>query len=558
MHPNDSGSKRHLPWLALILVSIVVQLGWMDATVGTYDEGLVLVGAERVLRGDLPYRDFWTLYAPGSFYVVAGLYALFGELVLVERGFDVAAKTAIVTLVFAVVLQFGRRSVAVVAALASLGLLLYLRSYSAPLFPAIAASLAAVLALHQTSLAPQSRPAFLAGIAVGVTTWFRHDLGAYLLLACAGFLIHLALDGDSGARRAGVPVAAGWLAAGLAISLGPVVAFFAASVPADDLYRDFVEIPLSVYPRVRALPFPPIVDALAEAVRTHSPSPLGPLIVYLPLIVMGTALGSEFLRPTQPDGRGRVGFAQDASAQTRLFRFLLLIGALFYVKGLVRVSPLHVGASLVVAIALLGASISRARSPTWRVGLAVAGGLAFLALLVKPLVTGAERATDGLSVATLVADRWITHASTLCREPILPRLRCFSLEPDATAVAVYLLQHGASGQRVYVGLGRHDKIFAANLALTFAVAAIPPTRWHDLHPGVQTRADVQAQMIEELRAAPLAYVVRDGQWDFVTESNDSALSSGVTALDDYLDDHFEPVFRAGSLTVLRPRSGVPG
>jgi hypothetical protein len=377
-------------------------------------------------------------------------------------------------------------------------------------------------------------------------------------LACAGFLIHLALDGDSGARRAGVPVAAGWLAAGLAISLGPVVAFFATSVPAADLYRDFVEIPLSVYPRVRALPFPPIVDALAETVRTHSPGPLGPLIVYLPLIVMGTALGSEFLRPTQPDGRGRVGFAQDASAQTRLFRFLLLIGALFYVKGLVRVSPLHVGASLVVAIVLLGASIARARSPTWRVGLAAAGGLALLGLLAKPLVTGAERATDGLSAATLFADRWMTHASTLCREPILPRLRCFRLEPDATTVAVYLLQHGASGHRVYVGLGRHDKIFAANLALAFAAAAIPPTRWHDLHPGVQTRADVQAQMIEELRAAPLAYVVLDGQWDFVTESNDSALSSGVTALDDYLDDHFEPVFRAGSLTVLRPRSGFPG
>jgi hypothetical protein len=551
---------RHLPWLALILVSIAAQLGWMDATVGTYDEGLVLVGAERVLRGELPYRDFWTLYGPGSFYVLAGLYSLFGELVLVERGFDIATKTAIVTLVFAVVLQFHLRAVAFGAGVLSLGLLLYLRSYSAPLFPAMAASLAAVLAVYKVSLEPRPRPAFVAGVAVGVTTCFRHDLGAYALLAWAGFLIHLAWTGrgDPGPRRPGAWAAAGWLAAGMVLSLGPVIAFFAASVPAADLYRDFVEIPLSVYPRVRALPFPPIVDALAETVRTHSPGPLGPLIVYLPLIVIGTALGSEFLRPTQPDGRGRVGLAQDTSAQTRLFRFLLLLGALFYVKGLVRVSPLHVGASLIVSIVLLGASIARARSPMWRTGLAVAGGLALLALLAKPLVTGAERATDGLSAAAVFADRWMTHASTLCREPIVPRLRCFRLEPDATAVAAYLVQHGASGQRVYVGLGRHDKIFAANLALTFAVAAIPPTRWHDLHPGVQTRADVQAQMIEELRAAPLAYAVLDDQWDLVTEPNDSALSSGVTALDDYLAGHFEPVFRAGSLTVLRPRSGLPG
>ena len=104
-----------------------------------------------------------------------------------------------------------------------------------------------------------------------------------------------------------------------------------------------------------------------------------------------------------------------------------------------------------------------------------------------------------------------------------------------------------------MGLGRHDKIHAANLALTFGAAVVAPTRWHDLHPGVQTRADVQAQMIRELSAEPLAYVVLDRQWDDVSEPNESARSSGVTALDDYLAAHFAPVFRAGSLTVLESR-----
>ena len=99
--------------------------------------------------------------------------------------------------------------------------------------------------------------------------------------------------------------------------------------------------------------------------------------------------------------------------------------------------------------------------------------------------------------------------TALCSQPVVPRLRCLQLEPDTSAVAAYLLQHGASGQRVYVGLGRHDKIHAANLALTFGAAVVAPTRWHDLHPGVQTRADVQAQMIRELSARPLAYVVLD-------------------------------------------------
>ena len=88
----DGEGKPRVPWIALVVVSIVAQLAWMDATVGTYDEGLVLVGADRVLRGDLPYRDFWTLYGPGSYYLLAGLFRLFGELALFERAFDVAAR----------------------------------------------------------------------------------------------------------------------------------------------------------------------------------------------------------------------------------------------------------------------------------------------------------------------------------------------------------------------------------------------------------------------------------------------------------------------------------
>jgi len=61
-------------------------------------------------------------------------------------------------------------------------------------------------------------------------------------------------------------------------------------------------------------------------------------------------------------------------------------------------------------------------------------------------------------------------------------------------------------------------------------------------------------MIRELSARPLAYVVLDSEWDDISEPNDSARPSGTTELDDYLDAHFAPVFRAGSLTVLEPRA----
>ena len=45
------------------------------------------------------------------------------------------------------------------------------------------------------------------------------------------------------------------------------------------------------------------------------------------------------------------------------------------------------------------------------------------------------------------------------------------------------------------------------------------------------------------------------EWDDRQEPNDSARSSGVTLLDDWLRSRFPPVLTAGSLTVLAPVTG---
>ena len=49
------------------------------------DEGIVLQGAERILRGEVPYRDFFTFYTPGSFYLVAFVLKLFGDTLIAAR-----------------------------------------------------------------------------------------------------------------------------------------------------------------------------------------------------------------------------------------------------------------------------------------------------------------------------------------------------------------------------------------------------------------------------------------------------------------------------------------
>jgi 4-amino-4-deoxy-L-arabinose transferase-like glycosyltransferase len=49
------------------------------------DEGIVLQGAQRVLEGQVPYRDFFSFYVPGHYYSLALLFKLFGSSLFVAR-----------------------------------------------------------------------------------------------------------------------------------------------------------------------------------------------------------------------------------------------------------------------------------------------------------------------------------------------------------------------------------------------------------------------------------------------------------------------------------------
>src|SRR5215469_3195552 len=67
-----------LPWLifvfAVAYLSVFLRYSALEP-----DEGIILAGAERVLRGEVPYRDFFAFYTPGSFYLIAGLFRIFGD-----------------------------------------------------------------------------------------------------------------------------------------------------------------------------------------------------------------------------------------------------------------------------------------------------------------------------------------------------------------------------------------------------------------------------------------------------------------------------------------------
>ena len=92
---------------ALLLVSVVCHLPVLDMRLNVYDEGIILAGAERVVQGDVPYRDFWSMYPPGQFYTLAALFKLFGSSVLVERIYDLVVRSLLAMCAFLVTRKLG-------------------------------------------------------------------------------------------------------------------------------------------------------------------------------------------------------------------------------------------------------------------------------------------------------------------------------------------------------------------------------------------------------------------------------------------------------------------
>lgn len=71
---------------ALALISILYLWPFRNALPSIHpDEGIALQGAARILRGQLPYRDFFPFYTPGSYFWNACLMKIFGDSILVPR-----------------------------------------------------------------------------------------------------------------------------------------------------------------------------------------------------------------------------------------------------------------------------------------------------------------------------------------------------------------------------------------------------------------------------------------------------------------------------------------
>lgn len=533
--------------LFLFLLSFALLAVLMDLRINEYDEAILLVGGRLVADGAVPHRDFYANYGPAQFYVLAGLFKLFGPSFLAARIYDTLIRAAIVALSYRMLAPRARPAITIAATIAVAAWMLGSVTYLYPMFPTL---LLALLATHilggQGDRQPGTRRLLAAGAVTGLTALFRYDVGFFLLAAHALGLLVIQWGGEGGAaaRLRAFALALLSYGAGTALLFLPAAALLILAGAGPGFVHDILVYSPTYYPRMRSLPFPGPAELLASPVEAA---------VYLPFAA--AALGAATLVRGRADDRpGEAGRS-----------FLILLAAVTFLlslKGLVRIQSVHLLLAIVPATILLAFLVDRTEAQPRPV--AAAMGVAALAALFAPalaamalLVATIREPAQSLAGSVRGLPERGTSGSVRAAAP--PSLAPARLTPDLACAAAFLRAHVPAGEAILSATGRHDKLLLNNIAAYVDADRPPATRWHHFDPGLQTRADVQRLIIAELETRRTRWVLRDASWDEAAEPNDSAISSGVHLLDRYLADRYRPVARFGRLSVLLAgREAPPG
>jgi len=238
---------------APLLVGLAMALSAALANRGlpTSDEGVVLAWAGKILRGGVFYRDVDAYQFPGSAYLLAGWFRVFGESVNAARWLAACVFSGLLLGLYATAVQLVDRRR---AAICGVGLL----SFKILAYPAFTAYMYSDLALCFASFAiallvghsyrgPSIR-LVLAGVLVACATASKQNLGVYLAGASTlllAFSPKLLGTPDPGFRRRLPELAA--FALGLSIAALPMLGYFLAKGLLPDLIMSGVLRPFLQY-----------------------------------------------------------------------------------------------------------------------------------------------------------------------------------------------------------------------------------------------------------------------------------------------------------------------
>jgi hypothetical protein len=514
---------------ALVVLVLLPLRGLLRNQGPPMEEGFMLVFPERVLKGDLPNRDFLHLYGPGSLWALAGTFKAFGTSLTVERLFGLAQQMLIVAGVYLIARRWGRLAAFACAAASIIIIMppigLTALAWVGAVGLGLLAFVAGLRAAREADERVRRRFLILAGVLAGACLLFRLDL--ILALALGGIALLPAL-----ARKDRVTLLVSFAATSALYLIHLVTAGFG------NVIRGMVLDPVVYLRGGRRLSIPPPPDRIEGFLqraaelreidwpipKLDSPVQLTVWFVVLVLSVVALALtGWWLLHRDRASVRGRILFTAG----------LFSVGIL--PQAIQRTDSTHFAWVSCVPLALMPVVLvewSRFLPWRWtdRTRNVVAGALVLgLLVFVIPRYT-VQQYTD------YVAQTFGKHREAYRIERD-GRVFYYGKREVAEALPELIAdldRYSEAGDSLLVGTTDLRKTPYSDAFLYYLFPELEPATYYiEMDPGVANAED--SELADEVRAAD--FLVLSAVWDDWEEPNDSR-EFGSNEPNEVVDEHF--------------------
>lgn len=529
-----------------LLIGIGVMLMSLPALFWGLPDGKAINGGLRILDGEIPYRDFWTMYAPGQFYLVAVLFWTFGRHLMVQGIASMLLVAADAALLFVLLrrLDVPRGLAATSAAL--FGLSLWgpgpeISSYE----PAIFFLLLGFDRVVRYAQGEGIGVLFRAGLCYGAAACFKHDVAFYMM---AGSVIGAGVSWIAARPRPSAwtnpVVAAGALACGALLFVGPVIALLAWKA-GPDAWEDLIVFPATEFRFVRGEGYPPLFFNLRS--------------IWWWLNDIGNLQ------------RGRETLRHIAMV------ILANLPQYVFVGG---IACLMLRRQQIPPAAWMASGVALSSMPFfWLVAHVQQNThLHSMALCSFILIGLAGRALRQNPVRRLLAAVYVAYAAGLLIHPVTQAAQAIYFWPERrplefpivrgiwipdneyqyyAPITRFLRRHVPRDEPVYVGVTRHDAIVISNQRFYYLAERRSSSRYNELHPGYADDPEVQQEIIDAIdrRGVRCLVLWQFGWSDAVLEEKKARRRAklphlGAVKLDEFLWTHFEPVTKYDEYYVM--------
>jgi 4-amino-4-deoxy-L-arabinose transferase-like glycosyltransferase len=478
----------------LIILGCLFTMPVYDKYWAPFDEGIIAVAAERLLAGEVPYKDFFmVMYPPGQIYVLGLLFKVFPAPLTAGRIYTVLLSVGIATLAFLMTRELtGKRGLSLASwFIVLVSLAPRLGAIPAPIWPGIFFSLL-TLCLFMKSVQGDRRGLMAgAGLSAGIAVLFRHDLGFFAACAVLTSLVVRAFFERE--RRGDI---ARFIAGGMAVVI-PCAVYFMHQSAWKDLIASLFVFPLE-HRTMTGAPFPaPCLDpnmifhGSCHFIKINQYY-IPPLVYAAVLVMIAKGIVSK----------------RRYSKELLLPVAILLYGVLSFNQVRFRTDPAHLLSVLQPAVILGFYFIDRTYALRSRRGMKkfVPYAASILMVLLFSLLSIKNADKYIKNCFRKVYRNDIIKAQFGTDSIYIPREE----REDVLSTVEYITRMTRTGEKIYIGNRVHWKDDFGGSVLLYALAdRIPSTKYYELLPGLVTDPRVQEEIRDSLNSGVKLIVLQD-------------------------------------------------